>query len=412
MLDFLAEVRQSMARRKLTYFLAVLSLAVGVAAYLCVVGLWDALYRDQMARARNHPESRRPSFRMELARRQQEGAPRRELEVAPVASLAKQISSGQTAFLEGYQADVKLRRWALLASVSAVSEEWLSPEFHSSPVVLKGRTFSPADYREGHAVCLVTDKVADVLGRFGEPIGQTIRLAGSRFTVVGVEAVRNGSQFMAVTIPFPAARAHLAGQKAERATVISFTEADRLTADMDRVEAAVNALTGGSYRWREESAGAEGDGAGPPPPFTLSSNWLMARDYLRSMQRARLRLGLLASVSLVAGLLGLVSMLLANLGNRTYEIGLYRALGASRWRQAAAVLCEATTTGLLGGLVGIGLGYGLLRVLARGFGSEIVPPAPWLFAAIGSSVVSAFLAGLIPARAAMRISPAQSLRAL
>lgn len=258
MLDFLVEVRQSMARRKLTYALAVLSLGVGVAAYLCIVGLWDAMFRDQMARARDHPQTMSPSLRVDLPGQQQPDSPRRELDVAQVAALAEQTAAGPTAFLEAYQTDVKLRRWAVNAQVTAVSEGWLTPEFHSSPVVLEGRAFDVAEYREGRAVCLVSEAVANVLARFGQPIGQTIRLAGNGFTVVGVEAMHHGDEYMAVTIPFSAGRTHLVGQRQNHAAVVSFTRADRLAADMDRVEAALNRLTGESHHWRD--AGSAGGG--------------------------------------------------------------------------------------------------------------------------------------------------------
>ena len=93
------------------------------------------------------------------------------------------------------------------------------------------------------------------------------------------------------------------------------------------------------------------------------SPWLLTKDVRRTLLKARLIIGLLASLLLSAGLLGMVSMLLANLNSRIKEIGVHRALGATRARQAAEVLCEAALTGLLGGLVGVLVGKAVLQFL-------------------------------------------------
>jgi len=107
-----------------------------------------------------------------------------------------------------------------------------------------------------------------------------------------------------------------------------------------------------------------------------------------------------------------VNMLLANLSGRIHEIGLRRALGATRWRLAAQVLCEAASAGLLGGVAGALLGSLLVPVLSHGWRIPPITRPLWVVAAIAVSTLTALLAGLIPARAAMRVSPAESLREL
>jgi putative ABC transport system permease protein len=125
----------------------------------------------------------------------------------------------------------------------------------------------------------------------------------------------------------------------------------------------------------------------------------------------RLFLGLLSLLPLGVGLLGMVSMLLANLNGRVREIGVHRALGATRARQAVLVLCEAGATGLLAGLVGIPVGMAVLHLLSSAWGSELRIPSGGTSVAVLASVMAAVLAGLIPARAAMKISPCEALRA-
>jgi putative ABC transport system permease protein len=169
-------------------------------------------------------------------------------------------------------------------------------------------------------------------------------------------------------------------------------EAD-VESDMNSVESAVSRELGRDYE------------------VTVSSLWLESEGMRSQLTYMRLFLGLISLLPLAVGMLGMVSMLLANLNSRVREIGVHRALGATRARQAALVLCEAVATGLLAGLVGIPIGTAVLHLLSSAWGSELRTPSEGTWFAVLASAMAAVLAGLIPARAAMKISPVEALRA-
>jgi len=428
-LDLLIEVQQAILRRKLTYLLAIISLGAGVAAYLCIGALAEFALGLALPDSSHDPLSMSPSFTVDIStglplHPQEEpavdtdrGALHRELSTDQLAALVRQTTGRDVAVSEMYLADVKYKRWALLDTpILALSGNTFTGGFRSRDGLARGRLLGQEDDEQRRGVCLISWQTQEILSRGGDPLGQTIRLAGRPFVIVGV--LRSGYHSVfgpSAVIPLSSARLAFPGDQAQQAHVSAFSTGERLPREMDQIEARLNQITKSRFRWRDQF-NPRPDSAQvnetAPPKFGLFSGWLAAQYLRRDQQRVRVKILGLAVLALSAGLLGLVSMLLANLNNRIHEIGVRRALGATRGRQAAATLCEAAVTGLLGGAAGVPLGIGVLRVLSAGFGVSLNAPPLWLLAAIIASTTSAVLAGLIPARAAMRISPADALREL
>jgi putative ABC transport system permease protein len=99
-------------------------------------------------------------------------------------------------------------------------------------------------------------------------------------------------------------------------------------------------------------------------------------------------------------------------GERTSEIGLVRALGATREQVQALFLAEAAMLAALGGVVGIAMGLGvgyLLRLAVPGLPVET--PLAFVLAGLGVSVLTGLVAGVVPARRAASFDPIEALRA-
>jgi len=395
MRDFLSQVWMAIARRPLTYFLAVLSLGIGVAAFLCVAALTEAMLagttRNWAALA-----AEGPLIIVSVETRDtQTGFP---LDPREIAARVREVMRCPVAVGASYSTTAKMGR-RVFGSVPTVasSGDGLRYQFVGRErKKTAGRLLSAADDRESAAVCVVSKRVAESVFADTDAVGQAIRLDGWEFRIVGVvEAGGPGhSGFSVVNVPLSAAQARFRDQPAKSVWVAVMSETTRLKSDMARIVAS---FKGRLPRNADVHA---------------SSPWLDSLDARRDLAHIRLLLGLLATSLLVAGLLGMVSMLLANVSARMREIGVHRALGATRWRQAGQVLAEAGITGLAGGLAGILMGLGLLGFLAAAFRTQLVATPAWLAAAVVASVTTALLAGAIPARAAMEISPMESLRAL
>jgi putative ABC transport system permease protein len=122
--------------------------------------------------------------------------------------------------------------------------------------------------------------------------------------------------------------------------------------------------------------------------------------------------GGIVSISLLVGGIGIMNIMLVSVTERTREIGICKALGAQRHHILLQFLIEATTLSLLGGLVGLGLGY-LLGFAA----SQMIPDfpdavVPWwaILMALGFSSLVGIVFGIMPAAKAANLNPIDALR--
>ncbi len=402
MLDLLAQVWLSASRRALTYCIAIVSLGMGVAAFVCLSALNESFADSLKLRVRGpDPDSEfrptplavGPTISIEVWQKE------RPLDVERVNEHIRRAVVKDIGAMTTGTFDVKVGRHALREwTVGAVSSEWLKlqPHFWRIHHKIAGRLFTPEDDRSGEAVCITDHRLARILPDNADPVGQTLKVNGRPFRVVGV--VRSGHYDPGgceglLLISFAAAYPLLRIQPPDGVSFVLASDETQVESEVTSVQTAVSRASGGGYG------------------YSVSSPWLDLEEARYQLGYMRLFLGLLSLLPLSVGLLGMVSMLLANLNSRVREIGVHRALGATRPRQAVLVLCEAGVTGLLASLVGIPVGMAVLHLLSSAWGSELQIAPGWIAVAVLAGVTTSVLAGLIPARAAMRISPCEALRA-
>jgi len=397
--DFMAEVGLAIARRPLTYLLAILSLGTGAAAFICVGALSEAIIGSIWGRLLSEPRAHRPLLDLEV-RELHRTSPDDPLppplpEPDEIEREVERAMDREAGISSSYQLDTKIGRRAILGvSVEAASGVWLENPALSLGSVIRGRALGAADDEKGAAVCVVGRRLAEAGFGPGDAVGQTIRLGGHRFQIVGVVDAGRRERYGPLTalVPLSAAEERFRGQRAGGIRAVLASDDTQVASDLARAQSAL----GQALANRAE--------------VHAYSYWLEVAKMRRMMAASRMRISLLASTLLVVGLLGMVSMLLANLSSRIHEIGLRRALGATRLRQAGEVLCEAVVTGVLGGCVGIAFGLLIVTLVSGLFESGLRVTPWWMAATLFASTGAALLAGLIPARAAMKVSPAESLR--
>ncbi len=124
----------------------------------------------------------------------------------------------------------------------------------------------------------------------------------------------------------------------------------------------------------------------------------------------RIVLGSIAGISLLVGGIGLLSVMLISIGERLYEIGLRKAIGATDAEIFLQFLLESVFLSVIGGLVGAGLGVALIKFVSRFFSSGLPINMQGLLTAAGIAVVLGALYGVYPALKASRMEPVEALR--
>ena len=121
-------------------------------------------------------------------------------------------------------------------------------------------------------------------------------------------------------------------------------------------------------------------------------------------------LGTIAGISLLVGGIGLLSVMLISIGERLYEIGLRKAIGATDTQIFLQFLAESALLSLVGGLVGVGAGVGINMMVSRFFTGGLPIHILGILAALGISIALGILYGLYPAIRAARMVPVDALR--
>ena len=266
-----------------------------------------------------------------------------------------------------------------------------------------GRMFTPGHDASRARVAVVGPAVAQLLG-FDNPIalvGEQVRIRGIQFDVIGVLKSKGqgggfGNPDEQVLIPINTARFRAMGTDRLR----SINVLARSEADIPLAMAEIQKVLRREHRLRP---GREDD-------FNIRNQ----SDFLNTLGETTAVFGLLlagiATVSLVVGGIGIMNIMLVSVTERTREIGVRKALGATRTNILSQFLIEAIVLCILGGIVGILVGSGTAYMLSRSFA--------WNTQISSSAVIMAFLFsaavgvvfGVWPARRAAMLDPIQALR--
>lgn len=265
--------------------------------------------------------------------------------------------------------------------------------------IASGRFLVSDDDRSGTAVAVLGADVADALFPTSDPLGQGVRIAGRRFEVVGVQ-VRQGSS---------------SGTSLDRFVWIPLPAWERAFGAPRSLPIFARALPGVSTALAEDRARASlrarrNQGPGEPDAFDVLTPDA-ARGFVANLSR---RIGVAAGpislMALLAAIVVVTNTVLVSVTQRTREIGVRRALGATRSAILHEVLAEAALTALIGGLVGLVVALGLVSGLAGALDVPVAVAPATVVTGLLASALSGIVAGWYPARRATRLVIVDALR--
>lgn len=283
------------------------------------------------------------------------------------------------------------------ASLEGYSAEWSTI---SAPEVYPGRAFTSAEARTGARVAVLSTLMAERLFGDLDPLNKEIMINGVPFEVIGIykdnSSFLSGGERPKAVVPVHTLVRYLGA----RASGIGLAVKPRADVTRDEVIDDVTAALRGQRGLRpsEESS------------FAVITQDKLLETYDKIFGLFFLVMIALSGVGLIVGGVGVVAIMMISVTERTREIGVRKALGATRATILWQFLVEAATLTGIGGSIGLFVGW-LAAVAIRSFSpiDASIPPLA-VVAALGASAVTGILFGLLPASRAARLDPVEALR--
>lgn len=258
----------------------------------------------------------------------------------------------------------------------------------------QGRFFNDGDVSSNRKVAVIGSKIAEKLFVGVDPVGQEVTLNRVRFEVVGVAESKSSGGFggpdidSSVYIPYTTARSAL-GQEKISYILVQAADKNQVARAKDRISDILG------KRLNEED-------------FSVTDQAEILKTIQTILGTLTVGLAGIAAISLVVGGIGIMNIMLVAVSERTREIGLRKALGATPKSILIQFLIESAVLSTLGGTIGIILG--ILGALAMRAFFPATPALNSILLAFGVSLVTGIVFGVFPARKAASLNPIDALR--
>jgi putative ABC transport system permease protein len=310
-------------------------------------------------------------------------------EVTDVAAISPEDSTTAQAIANG-------RNWS--TTVAGEAPDYLKIRDWK---LASGSMFTEREVRSAAKVAIIGSKTANELFGPLNPVGQTVRVQGIPFVVIGLLESKGAgmggqNQDDRILIPYTTAMKRVTGDKYLRSINVQIVSADR----MDVAQQQITALLRQRHRL---TADRDND-------FNIFNQKEIA-DTVSSISRIiTLLLGAISGISLVVGGIGIMNIMLVSVTERTREIGIRIAVGAQPGDIRLQFLIEAITLSLLGGIIGVLFGVGASRLVAVVANFNAIVSVSSILLAFGVSFVIGVFFGFYPARKAAALDPIDALR--
>ncbi len=257
------------------------------------------------------------------------------------------------------------------------------------------------------AVAVLGSNIANTLFPAGNAVGSTIKISGQPYQVIGIMESKGGSGFGSVDdnvfVPLSTSLKRLFGYRSA-GVVGQPISSIAIKAENANAVTGVIEITTQTLRTRHKLSQNKAN------DFQVTNQ----ADQLASLnsvtQTLSIFLGAVAGISLLVGGIGVMNIMLVSVTERTREIGIRKAIGARRGDILRQFLIEAVVMSILGGLLGVALGFAIAAgVTATGFTKAIVSPSSIVLAFTCAVAIGIFF-GIYPANRASRLNPIDALR--
>lgn len=389
----------SLIVNKLRSLLTMLGIIIGVAAVIALVSIGNGVKQD----IENSISSLGSNLLVVLP-----GAPRtpgarssqgsmKSLKISDYEAIAKLegVKAASPMTNGSYVVIYQNKNWT--TSVAGVNSNFQDV---NNWTMTSGRFFSDKNVQNRERVAVVGQTVVKNLFADEDPVGKEIRVKNIPFRVIGVlKSKGNGTmgndQDDTVLIPYTTSMERVEGiDYLRRVYVVAKDDGgiDRLQADIENL-----------LRVRHNIKDTNLD------DFNIQNMKSIMETVAQTTGTFTLFLGAVAAISLVVGGIGIMNIMLVSVTERTREIGVRKALGATYSVIVTQFLIEAVVISLMGGFIGIAFGIGASKVIGMVSGMSTIVSVPTIIMSFAFSMAIGLIFGIYPARKAAKLNPIDAL---
>jgi putative ABC transport system permease protein len=392
---------RAIARSKLRAALTVLGILIGVAAVVIVVALGTGtrdLITGKFATLGANIIFIFPQSTQSSGAKQSGGGRMTEADGEAIAKEAQSVASVVPWNVAGGQVVFADKNWPTQI-MGTTRGYWDVRGF----TFAKGNSWTESDEQLKSKVCVIGEAVHEALFGTQDAVGQYVRIGHYPYRIVGVLAKKGNSPFGEdqddrLLMPIGSFRARVLPMPPGRVMTLMASASSELTADR-----AVQQITD-ILRQRHHIQGEEDS------DFVVRNPLELRRSAEKLANGLTAFLIVVAAISLLVGGVGVMNIMLVSVTERTREIGIRMAIGATETDILVQFLVEAVTLCMFGGLAGTVLGLGFIAAVNVVADLKMVVPVPAIIAAVGTSAVIGVLFGFLPARRAALMDPIDALR--
>jgi putative ABC transport system permease protein len=262
-----------------------------------------------------------------------------------------------------------------------------------------GRNFSSAELEHGENVVMIGNEIKKKLFKEEDPINKSIYIGSSQFKVIGVFATKGSSSFGGdkfCVIPV------LKAKQIDPDTNKTFTITIQVS-NPAALDATIGEATSLFRNVRDLNVTSDNN-------FEIERSDSIQQELSGNLAIMTAVGGAIGAITLLGAAIGLMNIMLVSVTERTREIGLRKALGATPAIIRKQFLIEAIVICLMGGILGIILGMAAGNLIAINISGSFVAPWGWLFGAIVLCTCIGLISGFYPAKKASKLDPVEALR--
>lgn len=389
----------SLIANKMRSILTMLGIIIGVAAVIALVSIGNGVKQD----IQNSISSLGSNLLMVMP-----GAPRtpgvrpsagsmKSLKVSDYEAIAKLdgVKAASPMTNGSYVVIYQNKNWT--TSVSGVSYNYLDVNNWS---MKSGRFLSEKNVQNRERVAVVGKTVVKNLFGDEDPVGAEIRVKNIPFRIIGVlnskgSGVMGNDQDDMVIIPYTTAMERVEGVDYLRMIYVVGKDENGI----DRLQSDIENLLRVRHGIKDTNL----------DDFNIQNMNSIMETMEETTGTLTLFLGAVAAISLVVGGIGIMNIMLVSVTERTREIGVRKALGATYSVIVTQFLIEAVVISLMGGIIGIILGIGSSKLIGMASGMSTVISVPTIVMSFAFSMAIGLIFGIYPARKAAKLNPIDAL---